>query len=128
MISKSSCLLILLTLMRLFTAAQPDQLQVGKHLFDDQWHFISDDIPHAGNRGFADDQWRVLDLPHDWSIEAVPEHSLPGGGADGFFPAGVGWYRKHFMVPASIKAKSALIYFEGVYMNAEVFINGHSLG
>ena len=52
----------------------------------------------------------------------------PMGGAGGYFPAGVGWYRKTFKVPNEWKGKNISIYFEGVYMNSEVFINGKSLG
>jgi beta-galactosidase len=44
------------------------------------------------------------------------------------FPAGTGWYRKKFMAPAAWKGKQIAIFFEGVYMNSEVFINGRSLG
>ena len=50
------------------------------------------------------------------------------GGAGGYFPAGIGWYRKTFNVPPAWKDKRVSIYFEGVYMNSEVFINGKSLG
>ena len=50
------------------------------------------------------------------------------GGAGGYFPAGIGWYRKKFDVPPAWKGKYISIYFEGVYMNSEVFINGKSLG
>jgi len=41
---------------------------------------------------------------------------------------GMGWYRKTFTLPASSKNKHVFIDFDGVYMNSEVFINGHSLG
>ena len=50
------------------------------------------------------------------------------GVAGGYFPAGIGWYRKTFKVPDEWKGKNISIYFEGVYMNSEVFINGKSLG
>ena len=43
-------------------------------------------------------------------------------------PAGIGWYRKEFTVPATSKEKQVSIYFEGVYKNSEVWINGHYLG
>lgn len=49
-------------------------------------------------------------------------------GAGGFFASGTGWYRKQFTVPLSWQKKCISIYFEGVYMNSEVFVNGYSLG
>lgn len=52
----------------------------------------------------------------------------PMKGAGGYFPAGIGWYRKTFNVPANWQGKRISIYFEGVYMNSEVFVNGKSVG
>ena len=70
----------------------------------------------------------IIDLPHDWSIEGKIDPKNPTGNAGGFFPTGIGWYRKSFKVPAEWKTMKVSIYFEGVYMNSEVFINGKSLG
>lgn len=97
-------------------------------LFDAGWKFQLGDVDNAQAPEFDDNSWRTLDLPHDWSIEGAPEQKNPMGGAGGYFPAGVGWYRKKFDVPASWQEQCVSVYFEGVYMNSEVFINGHSLG
>jgi beta-galactosidase len=99
-----------------------------KQLFDYNWKFNLGDAPRANTIDFDDKNWRNLDLPHDWSIEGKLDPKNPMGGAGGYFPAGIGWYRKAFKAPASWKGKRISIYFEGVYMNAEVFINGKSLG
>jgi len=99
-----------------------------KQLFDDNWKFFLGDIADAGSKNFNDEGWRRLDLPHDWSIEGKINPKNPTGGGGGYFPAGVGWYRKIFQVPEEWKGKNISIYFEGVYMNSEVFINGRSLG
>lgn len=99
-----------------------------KQLFDDNWKFSLNDISSASLKKFNDDNWRKLDLPHDWSIEGVINSDNPTKGAGGYFATGIGWYRKTFQVPADWKGKNISIYFEGVYMNAEVFINGRSLG
>ena len=50
---------------------------------------------------FADATWRTVDLPHDWSIEGRPDKDNPAGAGGGFFPGGVGWYRKTFRAPAT---------------------------
>lgn len=99
-----------------------------KQVFDHDWKFFLGDSVNASTKSFNDNNWRNLDLPHDWSIEGKIEKANPTGGAGGFFPAGIGWYRKTFNVPTTWKNKQVTIYFEGVYMNAEVFINGTSLG
>lgn len=99
-----------------------------KQLFDYSWKFHLDDIPTANISDFDDKSWRNLDLPHDWSIEGEINPKNPTGGAGGYFPAGIGWYRKQFNAPTAWKGKHVFIYFEGVYMNSTVFINGKSLG
>lgn len=99
-----------------------------KQLFDDGWKFFLGDMPDAKATSFNDMDWRNLDLPHDWSIEGAITPKNPTGGPGGYFPTGIGWYRKTFSVPGEWKGRQLSIYFEGVYMNAEVFINGKSLG
>lgn len=96
--------------------------------FDADWRFIKDSVVNAEQISFDDSKWRILDLPHDWGIEGAVNPKNPTGGAGGYFPAGVGWYRKTFDIPNEWKGKKVSIYFEGVYMNSEVFINGKSLG
>ena len=77
---------------------------------------------------FADTTWRTVDLPHDWSIEGRPDKDNPSGGGGGFFPAGVGWYRKTFSAPADWQGKRVSVEFDGVYRDATVYLNGHKLG
>src|SRR6266478_4992350 len=53
---------------------------------------------------FDDSGWRKLNLPHDWGIEGPFQQEYPG--ETGKLPWwGVGWYRKHFTVPASDEGK-----------------------
>ena len=99
-----------------------------KQLFDYDWKFFLGDIPSSSASTFDDNSWRKLDLPHDWSIEGILDKNNPTGNDGGYFPAGIGWYRKTFTVPSSWKDKIVTIYFEGVYMNSEVFVNGKLLG
>lgn len=99
-----------------------------KQLFNYNWKFSLEDHPDARTADFNDKNWRNLDLPHDWSIEGKPDSLNPTGNDGGYFPAGTGWYRKKFIIPAAWKGKQVSIYFEGIYMNSEVFINGKSLG
>jgi beta-galactosidase len=108
--------------------AQVNLTTERKQVFDHSWKFFLGDLTGAGLRDFNDAGWRNLDLPHDWSIEGKVHPKNPTSGAGGYFPAGVGWYRKTFRVDNEWKGKNVSIYFEGVYMNAEVFINGKSLG
>jgi len=97
-------------------SAKAQEIIRRKQVFDYDWKFFLGDSPTASANDFDDTSWRDLDLPHDWSVEGKP------------VPAGVGWYRKTFNVDSAWKGKRLSIYFGGVYMNSEVFINGKSLG
>ena len=46
--------------------------------FDADWHLYKDSVAGAEQpAAFDDSKWRVLDLPHDWTIEDLPEQ-IPG--------------------------------------------------
>lgn len=107
--------------------------------FDDNWHFKKDSLIHAENADFKDGDWRVVQLPHDWSIEDLPNQtpdniigpfskSSIGQSATGFTVGGTGWYRKKFTTAKADEKKLFTINFDGVYMNSDVWLNGHHLG
>lgn len=96
--------------------------------FTEGWKFYLGDDSIAYNAQYDDAKWRILDLPHDWSIEAdfsLKNPATPGGGA---LPGGIGWYRKDFVVDKSDEGKNVYIDFDGIYWNSKVWINGHLLG
>ncbi|MES2276392.1 MAG: sugar-binding domain-containing protein [Bacteroidota bacterium] len=97
-------------------------------LMDHNWKFTLGDKELAKNTDFNDNDWRSVDLPHDWSIEGEFDKDAPTGGGGGYLPTGIGWYRKTFKMPVSAKDKQVSIQFDGIYQNSEVWINGHYLG
>ena len=92
------------------------------------WKFTVGDPAGAEAASFADSTWRTVDLPHDWSIEGRPEKDNPSGAGGGFFPTGIGWYRKSFHVPAAWHGKQVSVEFDGIYRDSTVYLNGHKLG
>jgi beta-galactosidase len=107
--------------------------------FDNGWLFTKDSVPGAEVPDYNDSKWRLVDLPHDWSIEDLPEQtpgiiSGPfdktsiGSYSTGFSIGGTGWYRKKFVTAKEQKDKLVSIYFDGVYMNSDVWLNGNYLG
>ncbi len=99
-----------------------------RRLFDEGWQFTQTDSVKMSWFGYNDKTWRTLDLPHDWAIEGDFMATAPSGASGGALPGGIGWYRKHFNVTKADKGKKLFIDFDGVYMNAKVWINGHELG
>lgn len=95
--------------------------------FDFNWKFYLGDDPQASKMEFDDKNWRLLDLPHDWSIEQPFNLDDPQGWRIGYLPGGIGWYRKNFEWKKR-KEEHVFIRFDGIYMNSEVWINGHHLG
>jgi beta-galactosidase len=95
---------------------------------DSGWKFFLGDPAGAEALSFRDSDWRTVDLPHDWSVEGVPDAKNPTGSGGGFFPAGVGWYRRTFTAPLSWKGKQVTVEFDGVAANATVYLNGKKLG
>ncbi|MDX9930001.1 MAG: glycoside hydrolase family 2 TIM barrel-domain containing protein [Bacteroidales bacterium] len=94
--------------------------------FNFDWKFANSDIPEAEAEEFDDSGWRLLDLPHDWSIEGP--FSSDNASCTGYLPGGIGWYRKSFRAPSTKDGRRVFISFDGVYCNSEVWINGISLG
>ena len=92
--------------------------------FDSDWQFTlnSDSVCPASV------DWRQVTLPHDWSIEGAFDKDNPSGGDGGYLPCGTGWYRKSFNVTDADKGKRLWLYFEGVYMNSSVYVNGELAG
>lgn len=89
------------------------------------------DGPAASN--FDDRGWRTLDLPHDWAVELPFDEK--GSYSHGYkalgrnFPQNsVGWYRKTFSIPAEDRGKRINLEFDGVFRNAEVWVNGFYMG
>src|ERR1017187_1023115 len=124
--------------------------------FTEDWRFYRGDAAGANAAGFDDSAWRLLDVPHDWSIEDLPgagdgagdegkgaiwsegtnplrtgpfdANASEGQIATGWTVGGVGWYRKTFDKPEIPSGGRAELRFEGVYMNCDVWINGTHLG
>ena len=107
--------------------------------FDYGWRFLKDSIISAENPDFNDTSWRILDVPHDWSIEDLPGQNGkdiigPFNKSDvdkmssGYLTGGVGWYRKSFTVKEEDQGKIIYLEFDGVYMNSDVWLNGKHLG
>jgi beta-galactosidase len=117
-----------------FQFAKAQSTISGEQLFDMDWRFYRGGVERGEFPTFDDSKWRIVDLPHDWSIEDLPETHSPFNPdavsqvSGGFTTGGTGWYRKSFVIPSDQKGKSVIIYFEGIYMNADIWLNGIHLG
>ncbi|NHM01838.1 DUF4982 domain-containing protein [Flavobacterium sp. KDG-16] len=88
------------------------------------------------NPKFVDTTWKKINIPHDWVVELpfvkseqveMDSHGYkPVGGA--YPETSIGWYRKHFNVDKSKSNKRFELQFDGIYRNAEIWLNGFYVG
>ena len=137
---KIKSLFFILTIL-MFSISCTDQNQKFEREtnFNTNWKFIRADVENAEQIAFDDSEWRILDLPHDYNIEDLPakegikqigpfSEESAGGPSTAHVVGGTAWYRKHFTLDKADKDKIVKILFDGVYMNADVWINGNHLG
>ena len=121
-------IVIIILIFALFAANTIMAQSRQRTLLDADWKFIHADSVHAEHPDFDDSHWRILDLPHDWSIEYPYDEHAPTGFSGGYVESGIGWYRKHLNFDQKIKGKTIWLEFDGIYMNSDVWVNGHYLG
>ena len=113
----------------------PEQVQLGADAaaqrvndFNMGWKFYLGDNSAASNQSFDDSAWDNVNLPHDFSITQHFTNQQGAEGESGFLPGGTGWYRKSFVIGEEAAGKTFLLNFDGVYMNAYVYVNGIFVG
>lgn len=94
--------------------------------FDSNWKFYLGDAGAAEGKEFDDSKWESISIPHDYSI--TQDYTTALDAESGYLPGGTGWYRKHFVVGKEMEGKELRLDFDGVYMNATVYVNGEKLG
>ena len=117
------CIAVLLSFISCSAFAQDVRV---KRLFNDNWYFHKGEVENGEKTDLDHKDWRNIDLPHDWSVEGPFSEKLASG--TGYLPAGIAWYRKTFDISPELQSKKLALYFDGVYKNSEVWINGHYLG
>lgn len=121
---------------------RPPASEPGRLLLDQGWRFHLGDIPMpeiighqasyenakagashgAAALSYDDSEWREVDLPHDWAIEAPvdPKANI----AQGYRRRGVGWYRRTIRLDPALKGKFLEIDFGAIATHATIWVNG----
>lgn len=87
--------------------------------FNREWKYSKDDFKEAAQSAFDDKKWENIGLPHSFSMPYFMSKD---------FYVGCGWHRKHFTLSAKELAKKVFLEFDGVFQEAEVFVNGKTVG
>ncbi|MFV0377720.1 MAG: beta-galactosidase GalB [Mangrovibacterium sp.] len=125
---KQTISVFLLAIAFVLFGCEPKSQLAERQNFDQNWRFELGDDSLAFQPAYSDSNWRVLNLPHDWSIKGEFSADAPATPEGGALPTGVGWYRKRFTLEKPAGEKVFYIDFDGVMANSEVWINGHYLG
>ena len=70
--------------------------------------------------------WRKVQLPHDYIVEG--QYSFQADTSHGSLPVYPAWYRKRFSLEAADQGKCVWLYFEGVFRDAHIYVNGTLVG
>lgn len=90
------------------------------------WRFSILDHIGASHPDFDDSSWRILDLPHDYSAEG--EYSPENTPQNAWLPVANCWYRRTVNYDKSWEGQRIYLWFDGAYMDSEVYINGSLAG
>jgi beta-galactosidase len=85
------------------------------------WRFQRMDVTGAQATGFNDSSWTEVSVPHTWNATDGQD-----GGSN--YYRGVGWYRRHVMLPADAAGKRLYLEFDGSNIVTDVYVNGTTIG
>jgi beta-galactosidase len=93
----------------------------------ENWQKAGDYRRGVTGPGYDDAGWRDVDLPHDFVVEGGFVEEM-WTGSHGSKPGGVGWYRRRFNVDAAEVGKRFYLFFDGVFRDSRVYLNGFFVG
>ncbi len=94
-------------------------------------HWVYKSVKAGAARGpaafqYDDGAWREVELPHDYVVEGEFKND-PTLVSHGFLDRPEGWYRRSFLLPEGLRGKSIWLYFDGVFGQSQVWVNGQEL-
>ncbi len=92
----------------------------GVASLDASWQFHLGDVPGAQQIDFDDSSWDTVDVPHTWN-------NLDGQQGGPYY-RGIGWYRKHYTVPADWAGQELFLKFDGASLVTDLYVNGTFVG
>jgi beta-galactosidase len=112
-------------------AAQPFTIPASPRAtynFNPGWKFSFGDATGADQPGFDDSTWTNVSLPHTWNETDSYRAYISHSGGDTTEKMGVGWYRKHFKLPAGAEGQKVFLEFDGMRQAGHFFLNGQPVG
>ncbi|ARV16594.1 glycoside hydrolase family 2 TIM barrel-domain containing protein [Polaribacter sp. SA4-12] len=120
--------ILLLSIFSFFSCLKEEKAHYQTIDFNKDWKFAKEEILDAIKPNFNDSSWKKVTIPHDWSIKGPFSKDNPSFSRGAWLPTGKSTYRKSFTVNADKENHKVSIYFDGVYRNSTVYINGNKVG
>lgn len=89
-----------------------------KQRINNDWFFSKHPLHTSYETVSQSDQGYAVTLPHDWLIY----------NSNDLYEDGDGWYKKMIELKEICPDTIYTLYFEGVYMNSTLYVNGHDVG
>jgi beta-galactosidase len=109
-------------------AFQPPASPRATYNFNPGWKFAFGDANGADQPAFDDSAWASVSLPHTWNETDSYRAYISHSGGDRGAKTGIGWYRKHFKLPAGADGQKVFLQFDGMRQAGRFFLNGQSIG
>jgi len=88
---------------------------------NEDWYYLEEPIPNVQELHLATGSWQKIDLPHTWNAFDATDN-VPGYRRD------ASWYQKNLYIPNLAEGQRLLLYFEGVNISSDVYVNGEKAG
>ncbi len=95
---------------------------MNQTLWNDNWLYWRENNAFALMWNVNEEAEKVT-LPHDAMIYEQPFEGSINGGNSGFRDSSVYYYSKNLYASEEMRAQTVMLHFEGVYMNAQVYVN-----
>ena len=79
------------------------------------------------SQSYDDSTFENISVPHDWAIYKEFNSSSPGKYEGGYLDGGDGVYRIK-LDTTSLNGQKVFLYFDGIFMESEVYVNGNLIG
>ena len=96
--------------------------------FNPGWKFIREDVTNAMEVSCDDSKWTDVSAPHTWNDVDSYANIISHSGGDRHAWTGIGWYRKHFKLPASAQDGKVFLECEGLKQAGRFWVNGKLVG
>ena len=132
LIAIAACCLLFVAIAKAKTNTPPFQPPTSPRVtynFNPGWKFTFGDVAGADQPGFDDASWSSVSLPHTWNeTDSYRAYISHGGGDQSEKMMGIGWYRKHFKLPAGTDGQKIFLEFDGLRQAGRFYLNGKPIG